>query len=1002
LAQQTINLGAAANDGTGDTLRDGGVKINDNFTELYAADVTLASRVTTAEADIDVLQGGGGGSAYGIYPSTVLTSNTGTQNATALQNDVTAAAGRRVVVGVAGTYTFNLTTFTSQTVNIEFSKGVLIVPDIALHTITGKMFQASSCNTRLWGLNVDGQHNATGCWRSDFGTLRMYDAQIINMGFLDTIGGSSHIGTYGILVKTVDHVTIDGYVARDFWGLKDGSYANNSGKVNPLFIYECFDVVINNVTVTGGIGEDYDPFHILDLRPIPRMHGTISNVHVRYNGQNRRCLKFQGGQWDLTGVKVYRGTDFVAISPGQQYSPVTGATNANPAVITATSHGFSNGHTVTFAFVGGMTQLNGNSYTIANATANTFELSGTDSSAYGVYTSGGESRRLIPITGVTQANPAVVTSTAHGLTAGMKVMPQGIVGMTQLNGHRVTNVTSANPAVVTSAAHGFTNGQIVTFVNVDGMQELNGNIYTVANAATDTFELSGINSTAYGAYIPSGHLQSAGEVRRCAAITAATRANPAVITAASHGFTNGQRVKIRNVIGMHELNDSEFTISGVTANTFNLSVSSATYGTYSSGGTAELVSNYTVANVTANTFELTGIDSSGFTAYSSGGVALRVTDVGQQNLNCIDWAGGIEDWLRLSNSYIDATGFPLGVTHSSAGPGKIIVDNCEILVSTQQALRQVPDAASHVPQIVSCAGFYTIGGTFDSELRNSTIFGGVSSCAPQGARIKIYDNTFDDPVSSFWEAGSSTARDGLEFVRNRCITRTLGWVSVTRCARIQNNTNIVINDNELIQAGNTTHAAVFIEASNGSATGRARNNIAPSGTVPFKSISAANIAVCGNGRTIMTPLIDSASIGNVTTGEDNLNTHAIPAYTLNWGDETLVAEWHGTKANNANTKTVKLYIGATLVATKVLTASVAASWLARLTITSTGVSTQRCVAEFYDGGVATAPYEGATLDTTEVSTASITVKATGEATSTNDIVNTFSTLRSLTGRVLSQ
>lgn len=38
MAQQTINIGAAPDDGTGDTLRDGGDKINDNFTELYAFD----------------------------------------------------------------------------------------------------------------------------------------------------------------------------------------------------------------------------------------------------------------------------------------------------------------------------------------------------------------------------------------------------------------------------------------------------------------------------------------------------------------------------------------------------------------------------------------------------------------------------------------------------------------------------------------------------------------------------------------------------------------------------------------------------------------------------------------------------------------------------------------------------------------------------------------------------------------------------------------------------
>lgn len=36
MAQQSIGLGTAANDGTGDTLRSAGQKINDNFDELWA------------------------------------------------------------------------------------------------------------------------------------------------------------------------------------------------------------------------------------------------------------------------------------------------------------------------------------------------------------------------------------------------------------------------------------------------------------------------------------------------------------------------------------------------------------------------------------------------------------------------------------------------------------------------------------------------------------------------------------------------------------------------------------------------------------------------------------------------------------------------------------------------------------------------------------------------------------------------------------------------------
>lgn len=47
MAQQLIDIGSVANDGTGDTLRQAGDKINDNFTELY----TQAIRAVTGTTD---------------------------------------------------------------------------------------------------------------------------------------------------------------------------------------------------------------------------------------------------------------------------------------------------------------------------------------------------------------------------------------------------------------------------------------------------------------------------------------------------------------------------------------------------------------------------------------------------------------------------------------------------------------------------------------------------------------------------------------------------------------------------------------------------------------------------------------------------------------------------------------------------------------------------------------------------------------------------------------
>ena len=68
----------------------------------------------------------------------------------------------------------------------------------------------------------------------------------------------------------------------------------------------------------------------------------------------------------------------------------------------------------------------------------------------------------------------------------------------------ITGATRANPVVVTSPGHGRTNGTIVRIQGVVGMTEINGPYFTVANASTNTFQLQGVNGTAYGAYVSGG------------------------------------------------------------------------------------------------------------------------------------------------------------------------------------------------------------------------------------------------------------------------------------------------------------------------------------------------------------------------------------------------------------------------------------------------------------------------------------------------------------------
>jgi hypothetical protein len=91
------------------------------------------------------------------------------------------------------------------------------------------------------------------------------------------------------------------------------------------------------------------------------------------------------------------------------------------------------------------------------------------------------------------------------------------------------------------------------------------------------------------------------------AITAITKANPAVVTSNSHGMSNGDRVYITGVVGMTEVNNREFTVAGATTNTFQLSgVNSSAFTTYSSAGTAgkiiEVTTTYTLAQLSTINF----------------------------------------------------------------------------------------------------------------------------------------------------------------------------------------------------------------------------------------------------------------------------------------------------------------------------------------------------------------------------------------------------------------
>jgi len=93
-------------------------------------------------------------------------------------------------------------------------------------------------------------------------------------------------------------------------------------------------------------------------------------------------------------------------------------------------------------------------------------------------------------------------------------------------------------------------------------------------------------------------------------ITGITQANPAVVTASSHGYSNGDEVLISGVSGMTEVNNKRFLVADKTTNTFELQdkdgvdINSTGFTAYSSGGVSNKVFELATPYTTAQLFDL--------------------------------------------------------------------------------------------------------------------------------------------------------------------------------------------------------------------------------------------------------------------------------------------------------------------------------------------------------------------------------------------------------------
>lgn len=311
---------------------------------------------------------------------------------------------------------------------------------------------------------------------------------------------------------------------------------------------------------------------------------TARNVFIQKGGGalNRAGTQFSGEAKDSTRRPRLR--DFVysdstgelnyAVEFGHQYvrfhqdgdqvleaaKTITGITAANPPVVTTSgAHSYSTGHEVRISG-SDMTQANGRNFKITVLSATTFslqDLGGTnvDASSWTVGTSG-SSRRV------------------YTLSSNYDEADLYDLKFTQILNRLYITHRDYAPLALT-----FTSETSWSLSSVSFMPSID-NPYTQTGTGTGSSAVNRYRVTAVDEETGEESWHSVDDFKT---ITAITNANPAVVTVASHGYTTGDSVLV-TAAGMTEVTNKGFTITVLTANTFELDgVNSTSYGVFTVG-----------------------------------------------------------------------------------------------------------------------------------------------------------------------------------------------------------------------------------------------------------------------------------------------------------------------------------------------------------------------------------------------------------------------------------
>lgn len=259
-----------------------------------------------------------------------------------------------------------------------------------------------------------------------------------------------------------------------------------------------------------------------------RLYQNARFIPFQFNDQQSYLIEVTNQRFRFYTNNAIIVESDVSISGATQANPVV--------ITTGASHSYATGDEVYINDVVGMTELNGKSYRITVLSATTFSLqdidgNNIDGTGFTAYSSSGNASRVYEvITPYLAADIEELQYTQNADTMYITHQKYETRKLTRSGNtnwslsyftrtadpfdskQTITGITQANPAVVTVTGHGLSTGNQVYIQDVVGMTEVNATHFLITSLTADTFslqDLSGnnIDSTGYTSYSSAGSVE---------------------------------------------------------------------------------------------------------------------------------------------------------------------------------------------------------------------------------------------------------------------------------------------------------------------------------------------------------------------------------------------------------------------------------------------------------------------------------------------------------------